>query len=84
VSASISFVDRLPFDVKVINPHGCQNGKVMLHFAMSLIRKVDFLTFKKKLMNGLDCTKGDVSVHRAPHLLCCRALEVQKYICGTL
>ncbi len=22
-----------------------------------------------------------VSVHRAPHLLCCRALEVQKYVC---
>jgi hypothetical protein len=21
-----------------------------------------------------------VSVHRAPHLLCCRALEVQKYV----
>jgi DMSO/TMAO reductase YedYZ molybdopterin-dependent catalytic subunit len=23
-----------------------------------------------------------VSVHRAPHLLCCRALEVQKYVCA--
>ena len=23
-----------------------------------------------------------VSVHRAPHLFCCRALEVQKYVCA--
>ena len=23
-----------------------------------------------------------VSVYRAPHLLCCRALEVQKYVCA--
>ena len=26
--------------------------------------------------------KKGVSVHRAPHLLCCRALEVQKYVCA--
>jgi hypothetical protein len=25
---------------------------------------------------------GAISVHRAPHLLCCRALEVQKYVCA--
>ena len=24
--------------------------------------------------------KKNVSIHRAPHLLCCRALEVQKYV----
>ena len=23
-----------------------------------------------------------VSLHSAPHLLCCRALEVQKYVCA--
>ena len=23
-----------------------------------------------------------VSIHRAPHLLCCRTLEVQKYVCA--
>ena len=27
-------------------------------------------------------TSLSVSVHRAPHLLCCRALEVQKYVCA--
>ena len=26
--------------------------------------------------------RNKVSVHRAPHLLCCRALEVQKYVCA--
>ena len=26
--------------------------------------------------------KKAVSVHMAPHLLCCRALEVQKYVCA--
>ena len=26
--------------------------------------------------------KTIVSVHRAPHLLCCRATEVEKYVCA--
>jgi hypothetical protein len=30
--ALLSFVDRLPFDVKVINPHGCPNGKSYASF----------------------------------------------------
>ena len=28
----------------------------------------------------MEKNKRIVSVHRAPHLLCCRALEVQKYV----
>ena len=26
--------------------------------------------------------KKTVSVHRVPHLFCCRALEVHKYVCA--
>ena len=29
-----------------------------------------------------DTQRSIVSVHRAPHLLCCRALEVRKYVCA--
>ena len=34
------------------------------------------------ILNRGNRNKNAVSVHRAPHLLCCRALEVQKYVCA--
>ena len=34
----------------------------------------------RKLTSALNDTV--VSVHKAPHLLCCRAFEVRKYVCA--
>jgi hypothetical protein len=36
----------------------------------------------RELTFGKSWERMDVSVHRAPHLLCYRALEVQKYVCA--